>query len=491
MSRVIVQVSELNVATAQSEHTLQGINCTLKAGESLAVVGSSGAGKSTLVRALLGATAPGFQISAQQLNCCGVDILHARPRQLRRLRARETAWLGQDPAQELTSTMTVERLLTELSRVSKAEAMTVLAALGLPQAGDLLRRFPHQLSGGQRRRVALARVLVKRPQLLILDEPFAGLDEAHWRNTCDYLMQLQQQQGFAMVLISHERQAAAQMTQQVLVLEQGKLLAHGEYQQVLAARHTALLQAPALTKPVEDQQEQTLLYVTQLQLAKPGSQSLPNISFELRAGECLAITGESGIGKSTLARTLAGLERPAFGSIVFANTQLASHVRQRSRQQQRAIALVPQDPARSLHPLRNVGKQLQQALNRYPSDHRQSVVSLLQQVELPGKYANRLPQQLSGGEQQRVALARALAAQPRLLICDEVTSALDVLNAQKIIHLLARLRSQGMTILMITHDLQAVSSLCSASLQLCHDKSQFSRPTAIDKAMFDDLNKPY
>ncbi len=305
MSRVIVQVSELNVATAQSEHTLQGINCTLKAGESLAVVGSSGAGKSTLVRALLGATAPGFQISAQQLNCCGVDILHARPRQLRRLRARETAWLGQDPAQELTSTMTVERLLTELSRVSKAEAMTVLAALGLPQAGDLLRRFPHQLSGGQRRRVALARVLVKRPQLLILDEPFAGLDEAHWRNTCDYLMQLQQQQGFAMVLISHERQAAAQMTQQVLVLEQGKLLAHGEYQQVLAARHTALLQAPALTKPVEDQQEQTLLHVTQLQLAKPGSQSLPNISFELRAGECLAITGESGIGKSTLARTLA------------------------------------------------------------------------------------------------------------------------------------------------------------------------------------------
>lgn len=109
---------------------------------------------------------------------------------------------------------------------------------------------------------------------------------------------------------------------------------------------------------MEDQQEQTLLYVTQLQLAKPGSQSLPNISFELRAGECLAITGESGIGKSTLARTLAGLERPAFGSIVFANTKLASHVRQRSRQQQRAIALVPQDSARSLHPLRNVGKQL-------------------------------------------------------------------------------------------------------------------------------------
>lgn len=148
-----------------------------------------------------------------------------------------------DPAQELTSTMTVERLLTELSRLSKAEAMTVLAALGLPQEGDLLRRFPHQISGGQRQRVALARVLVKRPQLLIFDEPFAGLDEAHWRNTCDYLMQLQQQQGFAMVPISHERQAAAQMTQQVLVWEQGKLLAHGEYQQVLAARHTALLQA--------------------------------------------------------------------------------------------------------------------------------------------------------------------------------------------------------------------------------------------------------
>lgn len=127
------------------------------------------------------------------------------------------------------------------------------------------------------------------------------------------------------------------------------------------------------------------------------------------------------------------------------------------------------------------------------------MVSLLQQVELPGRYANRLPQQLSGGEQQRVALARALAAQPRLLICDEVTSALcdevtsalDVLNAQKIIHLLARLRSQGMMISMITHDLQVVSSLCSASLQLCRDKSQVSRTMAIDKAMLDDLNKPY
>lgn len=485
----VAQVSGLTICNAQGDAVLQKINFTLAAGGTLAIIGSSGAGKSTLGRALLGDLTTGQRHVSGQIVCCGCEVWQASPHQLQQLRFRHTAWLGQEPAQELTPTMTVRRQLNEFYHGDANAISEILASLGLPQDNAFLQRFPHQLSGGQRRQVALARVLLKRPQLLILDEPFAGLDRLHREQMMAELRQLQRQYRFALLLISHELNAVTELAQQMLVLHNGQQLEYGETRQLFASPNSPLLRewlSPVtLSLPVANQ-EAPLLRVSRWQPGYSRPTSLPALDFELSAGECLAVTGPSGIGKSTLARSLAGLHPSHHGAITLAGQPLAGDVRHRSREQQRAIALVPQDPAHSLHPLRSVGQQLQQALDRYLLPQPPSVAALLHQVGLPGDYARRLPRQLSGGEQQRVALARALAGLPRLLICDEVTSALDVLSSRTILQLLSQLLAQGMAVLFITHDLPAARQLCTASLHLSGGKADFG--AVFDKEIGNDFN---
>lgn len=485
----VVQVSGLTICNAQGDTVLQEINFMLAAGGSLAIIGSSGAGKSTLGRALLGDLTSGQRHTSGQIVCCGCEVLQATPRQLRQLRFRHTAWLGQDPAQELTPGMSVRRQLNEFYNGDANAISEMLTSLGLPQDNAFLQRFPHQLSGGQRRRVALVRVLLKRPQLLILDEPFAGLDQPHREQMMTELRRLQRQLGFALLLIGHELSAVAEIAQQMLVLHNGQQLEYGDTRQLFSTPKSPLLRAwlsPMTLSQHVTTQEAPLLRVSHWQPGHSRLTSLPALNFELSPGHCLAITGPSGIGKSTLARSLAGLNPSHQGAITLGDRPLASDVRRRSREQQRAIALVPQDPAHSLHPLRSVGQQLQQALDRYRLPQPLSVTALLHQVGLPGEYAHRLPRQLSGGEQQRVALARALAGQPSVLICDEVTSALDVLSTRTILQLLSQLLTQGMAVLFITHDLSAARQICTASLHLSSGDADSG--TVFDKEIYDDFN---
>ncbi|HEC8924802.1 TPA: ABC transporter ATP-binding protein [Salmonella enterica subsp. enterica serovar Stanley] len=487
--RRVVQVSGLTIRNAQGDAVLHDISFELAEGEALALIGSSGAGKSTLGRVLLGDLTSGQRHAGGQIVCCGCEVLQATPRQLRQLRFRHTAWLGQDPAQELTPGMSVRRQLNEFHHGDANAISEMLASLGLPQDNAFLQRFPHQLSGGQRRRVALVRVLLKRPQLLILDEPFAGLDRRHREQMIAELRQLQRQYRFALLLIGHQLSAVADIAQRMLVLHKGRQLEFGDTQQLFATPKSPLLRAwlspVTWPRPVTTQGE-PLLRVSRWHPGHSLPTALPELSFALYPGQCLAVTGPSGIGKSTLARSLAGLNPPHQGVIALGDRPLASDVRRRSREQQRAIALVPQDPAHSLHPLRSVGQQLQQTLDRYRLSHPGSVDALLQLVGLPGDYARRLPRELSGGEQQRVALARALAGQPSVLICDEVTSALDVLSTRTILQLLSQLLTQGLAVLFITHDLPAARQICTAGLHL---SSSDADPGAVfDKEICDDFN---
>lgn len=492
----VVQVSGLTIRNAQGNTVLHDINLSLAAGETLALVGGSGAGKSTLGRAVSGDLPTGHHRIAGQIICCGCEVLQASSRQLQQLRRNCTAWLGQDPAQELTPGMSVRRLLNEFARVDACAQADMLVSLGLPSDKAFLKRFPHQLSGGQRRRVALARVLMKSPRLLILDEPFAGVDPDRRATMIKALRQLQRLRGFALLLISHELAAVAEMAQRMLILHQGRQQEYGDTRALLATPRTSLLQqwlSPAIPMqpPAITSSATPLLCVSRLQSAPARHLALPALNFDLSAGQCLALTGESGIGKSTLARALAGLQIPRHGSITFAGQSLAADVRHRTREQQRAIALVPQDPAHTLHPLRSVGRQLQQAIDRYRLLRPHTVTSLLQQVGLPGDYAQSLPRQLSGGEQQRIALARALAGQPRLLICDEVTSALDILSTRMILQLLARLLRQGMAVLFITHDLSAARQICTATLHLSRRDSDPCGRKVFEKESPDDVNERY
>ncbi|MBG6248026.1 ATP-binding cassette domain-containing protein [Candidatus Symbiopectobacterium sp. PLON1] len=386
------------------------------------------------------------------------------------------AWLGQDPAQELVPMQRVEQLLlwfVPKTPEALSDAVTLLRAMGLPAYNTFLHRYPNQLSGGQRRRVALIRVLLKRPRLLLLDEPFAGIDDAQRYNMMALLRRWQRQYRGALLLISHDATSVRDLATHILVLQQGQQQAYGPMTSLLAQNDVPLLkqwQAPdiaPIAMPVATRAA-PVLELDRLLLAFPCSGNpLPPLSLQLYAREMVVLHGVSGVGKSTLAKTVIGLLAQRQGALSLAGEPLATAVRQRQRCQQQAVALVPQDPARTLNLFRRVGAQLQQALRRYGTYQEHSVEHLLAVVALPAAYARRFPAQLSGGELQRVALARALAAKPAVLICDEVTSALDALTTRKILVLLQRLcHEHHMALLLITHQVESVRALCHRVLLL-------------------------
>lgn len=477
MTPPILQVSGLHVEDAGKNPVLMGITFCLDTDDVLAVVGCSGAGKSTLLRALLGELAPGMRSVAGSIHCCGYAVQHDDAKRLRTLRAQQCAWLGQDPSLELTPTQRIEQLLLAFvsdSSVTMSDAVTLLHELGLPSDSAFLQRYPHQLSGGQRRRVALIRVLLKRPRLLLLDEPFAGIDEAQRSSMIALLTRWRRQHRCALLIISHDVVSVHEMATQVLVLHQGQQQAYGPAASLLCQGNIPLLSqrttSDVLTAPSSVPMPSSPVLVlerVQLMLRDPNS-ALPSLSLQLYAGQMVALHGVSGVGKSTLAKTVIGLLAPLRGAIRLWGAPLAATVGQRQRHQQQALAWVTQDPARSLNPFRRIGAQLHQALRRYNTHTEYSVEQLLAIVALPADYAQRFPGQLSGGELQRVALARALAGKPTVLVCDEVTSALDVQTARQILLLLQRIcREYQMALLLITHHVERVRALCHQVLFLC------------------------
>jgi peptide/nickel transport system ATP-binding protein len=459
-----VDVQGLTVAGPAGALVLDGVSLTASAGRITALVGASGAGKTTLLHALVGALPDGFTHRAGTVRVLDQDPFALSPRDLRALRRTRISLVGQDPASRLNPRMRVHRLVGEVAAPGERVG-AVLAAVRLPATGEFLRRRPGELSGGQARRVALARALARRPDLLLLDEPTAGLDPELRGEIGVLLRELAIDRGLAVVLACHDLELVGQVADAVVELP--PLAPPGPARPaVLEPRPGAGALAPAHGGPA-------LLSVRGVSAfaGRRGQAILRDVSLDLPRGAALAIVGPSGAGKTTLARVVTGLHPAARGTVTLDGLHLPLTAARRDREQCRRVQLVPQDPLGALNPARTVSETLARPLRLHRRRTRDEVAGrireLLDMVDLAAEITDRYPHELSGGQRQRVSIARALAAEPEVLVCDEVTSALDGRTTQSIMRLLAGLRAdQGLSLLVISHDRGVVASYCDAALTL-------------------------
>lgn len=495
----ILRVEDLKVgyfsAPGEIKCAVDGVSFDLARGETLGIVGESGCGKSTLARALLGYCRPGSTILGGRVVLDEKDVFRLPPATIRALRGRKIALVPQNPLSSLTYHIRVGPQIAEVLRIhqdmddktARKTAIDLMAATNLPDPERLYEHFPHQLSGGQRQRVVIAAALACRPDVMVLDEPTTALDTTTEMQVVNLVKALRDEIGMALVYVTHDLTLTAYMCERVLVMLGGKVVESGPVEDVFHKPRSdyarALVAAiPRLdTKPVARpavlRKSGPILAVTGLRHAYGtvswlpllssgyrGVEAVRGVSFDLAPGETLGLVGESGSGKSTIANVVVGLSSPTVGEIVFDGAILAGHARRRSPELRRRIQIVFQDPLSSLNPRHRVATILTRPLEIFhglkgPAARRRAE-ELLQAMELSPDLMTRFPRQLSGGQQQRVAIARAFAAEPDLIVCDEVTSALDVSVQAHVLRVLKTIqRSTGAACLFISHNLGVIQQV--------------------------------
>ncbi|MFI0966587.1 ABC transporter ATP-binding protein [Streptomyces sp. NPDC021080] len=446
----VATVTGLSV-TLGTSRLLDHATLALTPGRVQAVTGPSGAGKTTLLSALIGALPPGAHIASGSVTVLGENILTLPADRLRRLRRHRLAFVGQDPGSGLNPRMRAGRIITETAtRATPATVAELLRLVRLPTDEHLERRRTTGLSGGQQRRVAIARALARRPDVLLLDEPTAGLDPALRDEIADLLRDLATRDQIAIGLTSHDPDFVARCADDTLALSPVVPLA-------VPPPHRP--DPGPVSRPARERGEvMTVRGLGAHHGTAPSRRPvLSDLDLDLNPGTLTAVVGPSGCGKTTLVRALAGLHPPTRGAVTLGDTRLAGPYRRRTWDQRRRIQLVPQNPLGALNPAHTVGATLTRPLKLHfnlPADAcDERVTELLTAVGLPPEHADRRPHELSGGQRQRVSIARALAAEPDLLLCDEVTSALDSGTAAGIMGLLSGLRIQrGLAVVLVTHD---------------------------------------
>jgi peptide/nickel transport system ATP-binding protein len=489
----LLQVDQF-VLRAGGRPVVDGIGFTVEAGETVGLVGPSGSGKTSVALAVLGHCRDGVTHAGGTVLLDGRPML---PAPLPGVRGSVVGYVGQDPGASLNPFRTVGR---------SVGSVAALERVGLP--AGLARRYPHQLSGGQQQRVALAIALARRPRLLVLDEPTSGLDLLAAAEVTAELLRLREA-GTALLWIGHDLSTLAEAADRLLVLAAGRLVEQGPAEEVLARPKSttgrALMSARQLQHGGRQAGEaggvgrQSHLHATRRHegghaatappaLAASGLAArypkgplvLQGVDLEVRSGETLAVVGVSGVGKTTLARCLAGLHPPESGAVQLDRAVLAADVRRRTRAEKAAVQLVAQNPAEALHPRQTVHTALARPLRLLrgitrSAEARSEVERLLEAVGLDPDHAAALPTELSGGQRQRAALARALAARPRVLICDEVTSALDTVTQAAVLELL---RGLELAVVLITHDPTVAAGVADRVLVLADGRVATEGPVA-------------
>ena len=482
LNRPLLEVKGLRIEGLSEkgwQEIVRGVNLQLKRGEILGLIGESGAGKSTIGLAAMGFARDGCRITAGEIIFDGIELSSAPENEKRKLRGTRISYVAQSAAAAFNP---AHRLLDQfaegpvdhgvMSRTkAKEKGRALYRSLDLPDPENIGERWPHQVSGGQLQRMMVAMAMSCGPDLIIFDEPTTALDVTTQIEVLKTIKEIVTDSNVAALYITHDLAVVAQLADQLMVLRYGNLVEVNSTGQILEAPKEdytrALLDARTRHEKTTAQfkDSSTLLSIDSVTAGYgKGPDVLQEVSVSVERGRTVAVVGESGSGKSTLARVITGLLPPRSGEILFQGELLPHALAQRTKQQLRKAQMIYQLPDVALNPRQRVrdivGRPLSFYLGLRGKERERRIIELLEQIELSETYINRLPDELSGGEKQRICIARALAAEPELIICDEVTSALDTIVAKAILDLLQRLQYElQLTYLFISHDIDTVASI--------------------------------
>jgi len=486
----ILDVQGLNIDAVnkygETLNIVQDINFSVAAGKVISLIGESGSGKTTVSLATMAYARPGCKIRSGKVLLEGRDLLQLNTTERQQARGADIAYIAQSAAAAFNGALTIGFQVTEIANLkgimtkqeAQARAISLYQQLDLPHPETIGKLYPHQVSGGQLQRLMAAMAMMCYPKLLILDEPTTALDVTTQIEVLQAFKRLIQAENTAAIYVSHDLAVVTQMADDILVLKDGRMVELNTTEAIISKpqeKYTQMLMGAVPKIPENPVSQSKIKPETLLKIddvtAGYGLHGqitiLKNVCLTMKEGETVGVIGESGSGKTTLGRVISGLMKPTKGEITLAGKPLDHKVKDRSRKDLQQIQFVFQMAETALNPRQRIrhilGRPLDFYLGKTGKEAENRIYELLDLVELPGDFINRFPRELSGGQLQRVNFARALAAEPKLIICDEITSALDTLVSKSIIELLLNLKKRlGIAYLFISHDLSTVANLADS-----------------------------
>jgi peptide/nickel transport system ATP-binding protein len=470
-----LEVRGLSIRADSGATLVDDVSFTVSAGEVIGLIGESGAGKSTIGLAALGYLRSGCSVSGGEILIGGRDVLRAGDKAKRALRGEHIAYIAQSAAAAFNPSIRIGAQVTEAPVVARRMSIAnarqkaggLFEELDLPEFSHFGQKYPHEASGGQLQRAMAAMAMIGNPRILVFDEPTTALDVTTQVDVLAAFRKVLRESGCGAIYISHDIAVVSQMVDKIMVLRGGKTVETGPTANILMQPQESYTRDLVMARRRDGSAqsarstEKTILSVRSLVAQYGAHKVLDDVTLDLAAHSITAVVGESGSGKTTLARCIVGLLAPTSGKIVFDGKPLPGLTGGRSESEVRRIQLVHQNPDVALNPrqtvMKTIGRPLEVFQGLRGAQAREGVLRLLTQTELPEDLLDRPASRLSGGQKQRVCIARALAAQPDLLVCDEVTASLDQLVADEILELLRNLcTTGGASILFISHDLGIV-----------------------------------
>jgi len=491
---IIFEVRDLKINAVRDDGSelpiVKGVNFKVRRGEVVALIGESGSGKTTISLSALGYCKPGLKFAGGEALLLGQNINKMSTDELRPIRGEKVAYLAQSAAATFNPSIVINEQVTEAPILhgtktpaeANAKALSLYHALELPNPKNIGTRYPHQVSGGQLQRLMAAMALCGEPDLLVLDEPTTALDVTTQIEVLKAFKKVIKEEGAAAIYVTHDLAVVAQVADHIVVLYNGEIKEAGPVETIINnSEHPYTKRLMGAIRPLpkaglgEADTDEHLGEVPVLEAKNidagygkkidgiPESMILKDVSVSIERGKTVGIIGESGSGKSTFARVLAGLLPPVTGIVLLDGKTLAPDLRDRTRDELRKVQFVYQMADTALNPRHRIRDILGRPVEFYRDlkggEKDSQIRNLLEMVELPAQFGDRYPHELSGGQKQRVSLARALAAGPEVVLCDEVTSALDTIVGANVIGLLKTLRREtGVSFVFISHDLSTVAS---------------------------------